>query len=115
MARTLETVIGWLSIQEAIDLWPQAPEDQEEHFPILANLMATAHEFLEFYALPVDPAPERYKKAQVLYMQHLHNRARTGDGDAAMGADGLAVSTYPLVMEARSLVSMGRSPIRGIR
>lgn len=115
MERTPETVIGWLSIQEAIDLWPQAPEDQEEHFPILANLMATAHEFLEFYAVQVDPAPERYKKAQVLYMQHLHNRARSGDGDTVMGADGLAVSTYPLVMEARSLVSMGRAPIRGLR
>lgn len=115
MPRTLESVIGWLSIQEAIDLWPNAPEDQEEGYPILANLMATAHEFLEFYATKVDPAPERYKKAQVLYMQHLHNRARSGDGDTAMGADGLAVSTYPLVMEARSLVSLGRSPLRGLR
>lgn len=115
MARTLDTVVGWLSIQEAIDLWPNAPEDQEDHFPILANLMATAHEFLEFYAAPLDPPPERYKKAQVLYMQHLHNRSRSGDGDTVMGADGLAVSTYPLVMEARSLVSMGRSPFRGLR
>lgn len=115
MSRTLESVIGWLSLREAIDLWPNAPEDTEADYPLLANLMATAHEYLESKARRLDPPPERYKKAQVLYMQHLHNRARSGDGDTPMGADGLAVSTYPLVMEAISLVSMGRSPLRGLR
>ena len=114
--------MGWLTPAEAIEIWPNAPEDTEEGFPVLGSLLASAHEALASKARPLRAGPEggllvpeRYKQAQVLYAQHLHNRRRSGDGDQAMGADGMAVSTYPLVLEAYSLVTLGRSPLAGLR
>ena len=112
---TEDTLLGWVTPAEAIELWPNAPEDDVAGFPLLAGILSTAHEVLAVKARPYLVIPERYKQAQILYSQHLWSRRRSGDGDQAMGADGLAVSTYPLVMEAYSLMAVGRSPLAGVR
>lgn len=113
---TLASIIGWLSVQEAIELWPDAPGEPEDGYAELANLMATAHEFLEGKGPKLDPPPERFKTAQVYYMQHLYARKRTaaGGGDS-VGADGYQVSTYPMVMDAIGLMRLGQKRIRGLR
>lgn len=110
----LESTIGWLSVQEVIDLWPDAPGEEENAYAELANLMGTAHEVLETKGPPLDPPPERYKTAQLLYMKHLWARQRAGNGDQ-LGVDGLAVSTWPLVQEAFGLMRLNRRGVRGLR
>lgn len=111
----LTTTVGWVSVGEAIDLWSNAPGEEATAYADLVSLLGAAHEQLEDRAAVLDPPPERYKQAQILYAQHLYARRRAGDGDQAMGADGLAVSTYPLVMEAYSLVARPRRLGRGLR
>jgi hypothetical protein len=111
---TLESIIGWLSVQNAIALWPDAPGEPEDGYEELVNLLATAHEFLEGKGPKIDPPPERYKTAQILYMQHIYARKRTGNGES-MGADGYQISTYPLVQEAIGYMRLGRTRIRGLR
>lgn len=113
---TLETVVGWLSIEETLTRWEDAPGEAETGYEPLPALLDSAHDALSMYApKPVlDPPPERYKLAQVLLTQHLWARKQAGDGEG-YGADGLMRSTYPLVMEARSLVRPKRSPFAGLR
>lgn len=111
---TLETVIGWLSVAEAIEQWPDAPGEPDDGYAELVGLMATAHEVLAPKGTALDPAPVRYQTAQVLYMQHLYARKRTGNGDS-MGAEGFQISTWPLVQEAYTLMRQGRRTVRGLR
>jgi hypothetical protein len=112
---TLESVVGWLSVQEAIDVWPDAPGEEDNGYAELVNLMATAHEVLEPKGERLDPAPERYRTAQVFYMQHLWNRKRTGNGETT-GPDGYQVSTYHLEQDAYRLMRQrDRKPGRRIR
>lgn len=112
---TADTVIGWVSIGETLALWSAAPGEPEDGYAPLPALLGVAHEVMEAYAPAVQGAPpERYKMAQVLYTQHLWARKQSGDTDSS-GVDGLAISTYPLVMEARSLVRPRRSQFGGLR
>jgi hypothetical protein len=117
---TLDSTIGWLSVRDVIGdddkagIWADAPGEVEDGYAELANLMGTAHEVLATKGPEMDPPPERYKTAQVLYMRHLWARSRSGNGDQA-GVDGLAVSTWPLVQEAYGLMRVGRSGRGGMR
>lgn len=110
---TLETVVGWVTIQEAIALWADAPGEEATEYADLASLLGAAHEVLEPKALKLEPAPERYKQAQLLYTQHLWTRRQSGNGES-MGPDGYQVSTFPMVMEAYDLMRAGRSPFKGL-
>ena len=113
----LADLVGWVTIQEAIRDWPDAPGEEAEGYADLADLLATAHEYLSPRAVPVAegaPIPRRYARAQLLYARHLYARERSGNRDQ-VGVDGLAVSTYPLVLEALALLRAGRSPFRGLR
>jgi len=109
---TLATTIGWLTVQEAMDLWSDAP-GEEEPWTELANLMGTAHEFLEGKGPRLEPPPESYKSAQILYMRHLWARGQSTGGDS-YGGDGQPVSTWPMAMEAIALVKMHRKRVRGL-
>ena len=110
---TLESVIGWVSIQEAIDLWPDAPGEEADGYAGLASLLGAAHEVLAPLGPELDPAPEKYKQAQLLYTQHLWTRRQSGNGDG-YGPDSMNVSTFPMVQEARDLMRSGRPRIRGL-
>lgn len=110
---TLASVIGWVSIQEAIDLWPDAPGEEADGYAQLASLLGAAHEVLAPMGPALDPAPERYKQAQLLYTQHLWSRRQTGNGDS-YGAEGFQVSTFPMVQEAKDLMKAGRTKFRGL-
>ena len=109
---TLSSTIGWLTVQEAIDLWPDAP-GEEEPYAELANLMGTSHEFLVGKGPRLEPPPESYKSAQNLYMRHLWARGQAGNGES-LGPDGYQVSTYPMVMEAVGLMKLHRRRVRGL-
>lgn len=104
-------VVGWADTDEVAEDWPDAPAEAQ-----LARLLGVAHEVLVEYvgkANVLDPAPERYALAQVMLTQHLWARKRGGDGDT-FGPEGFAFSTYPLVMESRSLMLPKRSPLTGL-
>jgi hypothetical protein len=111
---TLGTTIGWLTVQEVLDLWPDAPGEDLDNLAELANLMGTAHEFLKGKGPNLEPPPESYKSAQILYMKHLWARGTAGNGDT-MGPDGYQVSTFPMVLEAIGLMKLHRRRVRGLR
>ena len=111
---TLASTIGWLTIEEAIDLWSDAPGEEADGYAQLASLLGAAHEVLAPLGPPLDPAPEKYKQAQLLYTQHLWSRRQAGGSDS-YGPDGLSISTFPMVQEAKDLMRSGRSKFRGIR
>lgn len=110
---TLASVIGWVSIQEAIDLWADAPGEEADGYANLASLLGSAHEVLAPLGTNMEPPPERYKQAQLLYTQHLWSRRQAGNGDS-YGPEGFAVSTFPMVQEAKDLMRAGRSRFRGL-
>ena len=115
----LTDTIGWLTVQEAIDLWPDAPGEEADGYAELASLLGTAWEVLAPKGRPVadgEAVPERYRQAQLLYTRHLWARSKAGDG-STIGPDGYQISTYPLVMEAYTLMRVGRTRkgIRGLR
>ena len=103
--------VGWVDTEDITERWLDAPEEPE-----LSELLEIAHDVCSAYAparLP-SPVPARYGKAQLLQAQHIYARAKSGNGDS-MGPDGYQVSTYPLVLEARSLLRPKRSPLAGLR
>lgn len=115
MAALTDTV-GWVTIEEAIDLWADAPGEEEDGFKDLASLLGAAHEVLA----PMGPVvaaeaqtPERYKQAQLLYSQHLWSRRQGGNAES-YGPEGVQVSTFPMVLEAYSLMRAGRRTARGL-
>lgn len=109
-------IVGWVDSTQLVEDWADSPEDGE-----LLPLLTTAYEVCLAYApalvVPEPPAelviPERYKQAQILYAKHLWARKQSGDA-SSVGPDGYAISTYPLVMESRSLLRPKRSPFAGL-
>lgn len=105
-------VVGWLQLDELVADWPDAPEE-----PRLTALATAAHEQCVAFApeLPVGATPPAsWGEAQRLQLMHLWARAKAGNGDG-YGPEGFIISTYPLVLEARSLLRPKRSPLRGLR
>jgi hypothetical protein len=93
--------VGWVDTEDIIERWMDAPEEPE-----LSELLEIAHDVCSAYApaLPAGAAvPLRFGKAQLLQAQHIYARAKSGNGDS-IGPDGYAVSTYTLVLEARTLL-----------
>jgi len=107
-------LIGWVETDDILEFWSDAPE--YEAGGVLADLLDVAHELCVAYAPKptLDPAPARYKLAQIMLTKHLWARKNTGDS-STMGPDGFAMSTYPLVLEARGLLRPKRSPFSGLR
>lgn len=106
--------IGWIDTEtdDLIEHWPDVPLDGPE----LELLLAAAHEAALAYApaLPEGaPPPASWKLAQIMLAKHLQARKRAGEA-SSFGPDGLAVQTYPLVLEARSLLRPKRSPLAGL-
>jgi hypothetical protein len=97
--------VGWVDTEDIETTWLDAPEEPE-----LTELLEIAHEVCSAYAPAKQPSPipARYKKAQLLQAQHIYARSKSGNGDS-IGPDGFQVSTYALVLEARSLL---RPPTR---
>jgi hypothetical protein len=92
--------VGWVDTEDITDRWLDAPDGEE-----LTELLEIAHDVCSAYAPSVlpSPIPARYGKAQLLQAQHIYARAKSGNGDS-IGPDGFQVSTYALVLEARSLL-----------
>lgn len=107
-------VIGWVDTDSILELWSDAPD--YEAGGLLADLLDSAYDICAGYAPKplLEPAPARYKLAQVYLTKHLWARKNTGDS-STMGPDGFAMSTYPLVLEARSLLRPKTSPFAGMR
>ena len=104
--------VGWLDTEAVAEEWMDAPEGDE-----LSSLLEIAFDTCAAYA-PAVPAgvktPAGYGKAQLLQAQHIYARSKSGNGET-IGADGFTVSTYPLVLESRSLLRPKRSPFKGMR
>jgi len=107
-------LIGWVETDDILEYWSDAPD----YTPggILATLLDVAHELCAGYAPQplLDPAPARYMLAQIMLTKHLWARKNTGDS-STMGPDGFVMSTYPLVLESRSLLRPKTSPFAGMR
>jgi hypothetical protein len=92
--------VGWVDTEDITYRWLDAPDGDE-----LTELLEIALDVCLAYAPAVlpSPIPARYGKAQLLQAQHIYARAKSGNGDS-IGPDGFQVSTYALVLEARSLI-----------
>lgn len=103
--------VGWLDTEDVVEEWMDAPDGGE-----LETLLDIAYEACAAYA-PELPAgtkvPAGWGKAQLLHAQHLYARGKSGNGDST-GPEGYTISTYPLVLEARSLLRPKRSPFAGL-
>ena len=105
--------VGWVDTEQlAADgelEWLDAPEEPE-----LSKLLHVAFEVCSAYAPAVEgPVPVSWAEAQMLQAKHVYARSRSGNGDS-MGAEGFSISTFPLVLEARSLLRPKRSPLAGL-
>jgi hypothetical protein len=103
--------VGWVDTEDVTERWLDAPEEPE-----LSELLEIAHDVCSAYAPAIASGaetPARYGKAQLLQAQHIYARGKSGNGDT-MGPEGYTISTYPLVMEARSLLRPKRSPLAGL-
>lgn len=104
--------VGWLKTEDVAEDWLDAPEEPE-----LSDLLEIAFENCTAYApaLPKGASvPKGWAKAQLLQAQHVYARGKSGNGDS-MGPEGFAISTYPLVLESRTLLRPKRSPLAGLR
>lgn len=103
------TIVGWVDLEALKESWWDSPDLDD-----LQELLEVAHEVCLAYA-PTPPAtiPKSWKKAQVLHAKHLYARDKGGNRDA-VGPDGYTVSTFPLVLESRSLLRPRRSPFEGL-
>lgn len=110
-------VLGWVTATEAADLWEDATYIETA---ALASVLRAAHAEAVDYLRGPDGAftepetiPESWKVAQVMIARHTWARMRTGNSDD-YGPDGMAVSTYPLVLEARAKLRPKRGPLGGL-
>lgn len=104
--------VGWLETEDVVEEWLDAPDGAE-----LETLLAIAFENCLAYAPALSagsPVPAGWGKAQLLQAQHVYARGKSGNGDS-MGPEGYQISTYPLVLESRSLLRPKRSPLAGLR
>ena len=103
-------VVGWVDSVALKAEWWDAPE-----LPELEDLLAVAHGVCLAYAPKPVPAlvPPGHKMAQVLQAKHLYARDKSGNRDS-VGPDGYTVSTFPLVLEARTLLRPKGNPLEGL-
>lgn len=118
----MAALIGWVDPDQVDTLWPESTQLEESD---LVTFLSAAHEACEAYAPEVPwvaqengalaaVVPPSYPLAQVMHAKHLYARFRTGNRDT-FGPDGYTISTYPLVMEARSLLRPRRPAFKGLR
>ena len=103
--------VGWVDTEDIEARWLDAPEGEE-----LSELLDIAHGVCLAYAPPLAAGaqtPAAWGKAQLLQAQHVYARSKSGNGETT-GPEGYTISTYPLVMEARSLLRPKRSPLAGL-
>lgn len=103
--------VGWVDSVALGAEWWDAPDQAQ-----LIKLLGVAHENCLAYAPALAegaPVPKSWEQAQVLWTKHLYARDKAGNG-ATVGPDGFAVSTFPLVLEARSLLRPKTSPYAGL-
>jgi hypothetical protein len=103
-------LVGWVDPVQLKAEWWDAPEEPE-----LSNLLGVAYEVCLAYAPQPVPAtiPASWAMAQKLQAKHLYARDKAGNA-ASIGPDGYQVSTFPLVLEARTLLRPRRSPFAGL-
>lgn len=107
-------LIGWVDPDQVDTLWPESTQLEESD---LVTFLTAAHDACLAYAPALAagaPVPAGWVLAQVMHAKHLYARFRTGNRDT-FGPDGYTISTYPLVMEARSLLRPRRPAWRGLR
>lgn len=115
------SLIGWVDPEQLDTLWPESTQLEIEDLEIF---LAAAYEACQAYAPAVPMVPQEdgslaavipagWRLAQVMHAKHLYARFRTGNRDS-IGPDGYAISTYPLVMESRSLLRPKRPAFRGL-
>ena len=104
-------IVGWVDSVALAAEWWDAPDQPE-----LIKLLDVAHENCLAYAPALAggaTVPKAWAQAQVLWTKHLYARGKSGNQET-VGPDGYTVSTFPLVLEARSLLRPKTSPYAGL-
>ena len=114
--------IGWVDTDALDALWPASTQLELED---LTMLLQASYAACAAYAPPMPLAPDdtgalvptvpaSWELAQVMHAKHLFARFRSGNADT-IGPDGYTISTYPMVLEARSLLRPKRPAFKGLR
>jgi hypothetical protein len=91
---------NWATIDDARDLWPDAPIDDA----LLQAMLDSAHEVLEVYAPVVTTVPRRYVMAEVLQaIEHYQATQRNGDV-LGYGDSGYAIRVRPMTATVKALL-----------
>lgn len=80
---------------------------------VLESLFIAANDLCVAYAPPLISGmavPESFKIAEIFQARHIWTQASGGNRDE-MGADGFAVTVYPLVFAARDLLRPKTNPL----
>lgn len=114
--------VGWVDPAPTADLEYLAevwPASQQLEDATLADMLRAGYVACAAWAPPmplvdgVPTVPAEWKLAQIMHAKHVWARFRTGNAET-VGPDGYTISTYPLVLEARSILRPVQPGFKGL-
>ena len=109
VALVVQTADGWLSLDAARQMWPQAPDDDVT----LAMLLDSAKAACVAFAPVIDPAvpiPASYRQAQFQQARSLW-LAMSSTTDSRIGDEGFAITVFPLDWNVKQLLRPRGAPV----
>jgi hypothetical protein len=108
-AFVVDAVDGWLSLDDARRLWPDAPDDDVALFMLLESARIAVVSYAPAIPIPAPPAipviPVNYLQAQLAQTRAIWNMAQTSPQALdAIGFDNYAIRVYPLDYNIRQLI-----------
>ena len=106
-------VVGWVNTETDLEDWADRPDE-----PALSRYLTAAHrqclDFLPYTTATVDgvttettvvpdPVPANFVLAQIMQARALYRSVLSGSGDA-IGADGMAVTVFPMDWTVKNLL-----------
>jgi len=105
----VQTHDGWLTLQQARDLWPQAPDDDVTLSMLLTSAKVACVAFAPII-LPDAVIPENYRQAQFQQARSLW-LAMSATTESRIGDEQFAVTVYPLDWNVKQLLRPRGIPV----
>jgi len=109
VALVVQTADGWLTLDGARQMWPQAPDDDVT----LAMLLDSAKAACVAFAPALDPAipiPASYRQAQFQQARSTW-LAMSSTTDSRIGDEGFAITVFPLDWQVKQLLRPRGAPV----
>ena len=100
---------GWLTLQQARDMWPQAPDDDVTLTMLLDSAQiaceAFAPKLLDGTKVPVNYRQAQFQQARALWL------AMSANQDSRIGGDEFAITVFPLDWNVKQLLRPRGIPV----